>query len=235
MQRAIEDFIETVGRVPEASQHKLRYHDTDICRYANAIMRCCQYLRSTHSRRQEQQPSPVGVEMDVFCLAHALHIWRRQMHLWMALYNSARVAVLVGDNTPHAPAPAEKFSGKEKLQIAILTNARCKGPVSTSQVRKLLKYFFQKEGMADPAAAIRQVVDDLLQVGLVQKTEKRPSKDDGGDQSQEQAPEPVPKRARVGGGHPIIWLCRTTWQEIQACAQCMDRVAQLKLSADHFA
>ena len=36
VQRAIEDFIETVGRVPEASQHKLRYHDTDICRYANA-------------------------------------------------------------------------------------------------------------------------------------------------------------------------------------------------------
>ena len=171
VQRAIEDFIQTVGRMPAASQHKLRYHDTDICRYANVIMRCCQYLRSTHSRRRGRQPSPVGVEMDVFCLAHALHIWRRQMHLWMAFYNPAKVGVLVGENAPPVPVPTETFAGNEKLQIAILTNARCRDPISVSRVRELLKYFFQNEGVADSAAVVRQVVDDLLQVGLLQKTQ----------------------------------------------------------------
>ena len=232
VQRAIEDFIQTVGRMPAASQHKLRYHDTDICRYANAIMRCCQYLRSTHSHRHEQQPSPVGVEMDVFCLAHALHIWRRQMHLWMAFYNPAKVAVLVGENAPPVPVPTETFAGNEKLQIAILTNDRCRDPISVSRVRELLKYFFQNEGVADSAAVVRQVVDDLLQVGLLQRTQKRaahgsPSREDSCDGGREQAPEPAPGRACV--------VRRTAWGQIQDSPQCMARLARLQLTAAHFA
>ena len=232
VQRAIEDFIETVGRMPAASQHKLRYHDTDICRYANVIMRCCQYLRSTHSHRRGRQPSPVGVEMDVFCLAHALHIWRRQMHLWMAFYNPAKVGVLVGENAPPVPVPTETFAGNEKLQIAILTNARCRDPISVSRVRELLKYFFQNDGVADSAAVVRQVVDDLLQVGLLQKTQKRaahgsPAREDGRDGGREQAPEPVRGRACV--------VCRTVWEQIQDSPQRMARLARLQLTAAHFA
>ena len=81
----------------------------------------------------------------------------------MAFYNPAKVGVLVGENAPPVPVPTETFAGNEKLQIAILTNARCRDPISVSRVRELLKYFFQNEGVADSAAVVRQVVDDLLQ------------------------------------------------------------------------
>ena len=220
VQRAIEDFIQTVGRI------------TDICRYANAIMRCCQYLRSTHSHRQEQQPSPVKVEMDVFCLAHALHIWRRQMHLWMAFYNPAKVAVLVGEKcSTHACADRD-LRWKREAADSHSDKCQMQRPHLCFPGARAAEVLFQNEGVADPAAVVRQVVDDLLQVGLLQKTQKRaahgsPSREDGRDGGREQAPEPAPGRACV--------VRRTAWEQIQDSPQCMACLARLQLTAAHFA
>ena len=87
--QGIYDFLhENHENVEEPIQQKLRYTDTDVARYANAAMRCRQYAEARRALALDRIVDEPAVEMTIFDLGHALHIWRRQMCLWFAFYRS---------------------------------------------------------------------------------------------------------------------------------------------------
>ena len=64
-------------------REKLQFADTDIMRLANAQMRMCQYARSKTPLPPEEG-TPGRVQISIYELAHALHAWKRQIHLHIA-------------------------------------------------------------------------------------------------------------------------------------------------------
>ena len=86
--RAIDDFVNSASLNMYFAQ-KLRWADTDLSRYANACMRMRQFIeykkRAAHDRSRRASvgmEKPEQVTMGICDLAHALHMWRRQMHVW---------------------------------------------------------------------------------------------------------------------------------------------------------
>ena len=58
-------------------------------------MRCRQYAEARRALALDRIIDEPAVEMTIFDLGHALHIWRRQMCLWFAFYRSKQVQALV--------------------------------------------------------------------------------------------------------------------------------------------
>ena len=79
----IEQFLDENEELEQLIREKLQFADTDIMRLANAQMRMCQYARSRTQLPPEPGP-PRRVEISIHELAHALHAWKRQIHLHIA-------------------------------------------------------------------------------------------------------------------------------------------------------
>ena len=154
--QAISDFLQEHHRdVEDPIQQKLRYADTDLARYANAAMRCRQFAESMRSDAEAGTTGDQDVQMSIFDLGHALHIWHRQMCLWFAFFRSKQVESLGGPKPlPSSGSRDVPLDAEMKLQRAILSNPRCAGRTSTAQLRTILKYHFQKEKEKDPAKKI---------------------------------------------------------------------------------
>ena len=81
--KGIEQFLDENEELEQLIREKLQFADTDIMRLANAQMRMCQYARSRTQLPPEPGP-PRRVEISIHELAHALHAWKRQIHLHIA-------------------------------------------------------------------------------------------------------------------------------------------------------
>ena len=119
--QGISDFLhENHKNVEEPIQQKLCYADTDVARYANAAMRCRQYAEARRALALDRMIDEPAVEMTLFDLGHALHIWRRQMCLWFAFPRPKQVQalVLVGPKAvPDVKTPGlADLDAKMKLQ-----------------------------------------------------------------------------------------------------------------------
>merc|ERR1712216_439134 len=79
----IEQFLDENEDLEQLIREKLQFADTDIMRLANAQMRMCQYARSKTPLPPEEG-TPGRVQISVYELAHALHAWKRQIHLHIA-------------------------------------------------------------------------------------------------------------------------------------------------------
>ena len=89
-----------------------------LTRYANAAMRCRQYAEARCALALDRIIDEPAVEMTIFDLGHALHVWRRQMSLWFAFYRSKQVQALVGPKAvPDVKTPGlADLDAKMKLQ-----------------------------------------------------------------------------------------------------------------------
>ena len=232
--QAISDFLqENHGNIEEPIQQKLRYADTDVARYANAAMRCRQYAEARRALALARTMDEPAVEMTIFDLGHALHIWRRQMCLWFAFYRSKQVEALVGPKAvPEVQTPGlADLDAKMKLQRIILSNPRCAGPTSTAHIRQFLKYHFQKEREERPAKYILAAVRDLLNVGIVE--EQAPKlKDKKSAKSKEAAPKSEPRGPP--GGHAVLYYKKCAWEDLLTNSEAQDMIAKLQLSANNF-
>ena len=81
--KGIEQFLDENEELEQLIREKLQFADTDIMRLANAQMRMCQYARSKTPLPPEEG-TPGRVQISVYELAHALHAWKRQIHLHIA-------------------------------------------------------------------------------------------------------------------------------------------------------
>ena len=182
-----------------------------------------------------------AVEMTIFDLGHALHIWRRQMCLWFAFYRSKQVQALVRPKAvPDVKPPGlADLDAKMKLQRVILSNPRCAGPTSTAHIRSVLKYHFQKEKEEKPAKFVLAAVKDLLKVGILQEVDKK--------EVEEQAPKLKDKKSAKSkeatlkseprgppGGHAVLYYQTCAWEGLLTNSEAQDMIAKLQLSANDF-
>ena len=172
------------------------------------------------SSRDDRIIDEFAVEMTIFDLGHALHIWRRQMCLWFAFYRSKQVQALVGPKAvPDVKTPGlADLDAKMKLQRVILSNPRCAGPTSTAHIGSVLKYHFQKEKEEKPAKYVLAAVKDLLKVGILQEVDKK--------EVEEQAPKLKDKKSAKSkeatlkseprgppGGHAVLYYQTCAWED----------------------
>lgn len=241
--QAIADFLSDYHEdVEEPIQQKLRYADTDVARYANAAMRCRQFAESKRMAALGQTVGDPGVEMTIFDLGHALHIWHRQMCLWFAFYRSKQVMALASPKLVPDPRSRDvpELDAKLKLQRAILSNPRCSGPTSTSTLRATLKYFFQKEKEKDPAKKILGAVRGLLKLGILKEVEKaevdarRGTDHKGAVKRKISKPKDDGKNSQSQGGHVVLFYRKCTWEELQPNSEAQEFIAKLQLSSNHF-
>ena len=230
--QAISDFLQEHHRdVEDPIQQKMRYADTDLARYANAAMRCRQFAESMRSDAGAGTSEDQDVQMSIFDLGHALHIWHRQMCLWVAFFRSKQVESLGGSKPlPNASSrDVVPLDAEMKLQRVILSNPRCAGVVSTAMIRPLLKYHFQKEKEKDPAKKIVTAVRKLMTMGILKEIEKtqldqKVQEEKGGK-----------RKADPLGGHVVLYYRKATWEELLSNPEAQEYIAQLELGANHFA
>lgn len=197
-------------------------------------MRCRQYSEARCALALDRIIDEFAVEMTIFDLGHALHIWRRQMCLWFAFYRSKQVQALVGPKAvPDVKTPGlADLDAKMKLQRVILSNPRCAGPTSTAHIRSVLKYHFQKEKEEKP-------VKDLSKVGILQEVDKK--------EVEEQAPKLKDKKSAKSkeatlkseprgppGGHAVLYYQTCAWEDLLTNSEAQDMIAKLQLSANDF-
>ena len=171
------------------------------------------------------------VQMSIFDLGHALHIWHRQMCLWFAFFRSKQVESLGGPK----PLPSSgsrdvlPLDAEMTLQRAILSNPHCARPTSTAQLRTILKYHCRKEKEKDPAKKIVAAVRKLMKMGILKEIEKT-------ELDQKAQEEKIGKRKKDAlGGHVVLYFRKATWEELLSNPEAQEHIAQLELGANHFA
>ncbi|CAL1129274.1 unnamed protein product [Cladocopium goreaui] len=228
------DFFGWMGRVA-SNQDKDHYFD----KFALPVLR--KALQGPSALALDRIIDEFAVEMTIFDLGHALHIWRRQMCLWFAFYRSKQVQALVGPKAvPDVKPPGlADLDAKMKLQRVILSNPRCAGPTSTAHIRSVLKYHFQKEREEKPAKFVLAAVKDLLKVGILQEVDKK--------EVEEQAPKLKDKKSAKSkeatlkseprgppGGHAVLYYQTCAWEGLLTNSEAQDMIAKLQLSANDF-
>ena len=115
----IEQFLDENEDLEQLIREKLQFADTDIMRLANAQMRMCQYARSKTPLPPEEG-TPGRVQISVYELAHALHAWKRQIHLHIAhtkwdAVNGPRPALATLRALPATPVSLDDMTCKRIL------------------------------------------------------------------------------------------------------------------------
>ena len=197
-------------------------------------MRCRQYAEARCALALDRIIDEPAVEMTIFDLGHALHVWRRQMCLWFAFYRSKQVQALVGPKAvPDVKTPGlADLDAKMKLQRVILSNLRCAGPTSTPHIRSVLKYHFQKEKEEKPAKYVLAAVKDLLKVGILRGVDKK--------EVEEQAPKLKDKKSAKSkeatlkseprgppGGHAVLYYQKCAWKDLLTNSETQDMIASI--------
>ena len=198
-------------------------------------MRCRQYAEARRALALDRIVDEPAVEMTIFDLGHALHIWRCQMGLWFAFYRSEQV---VGPKAmPDVKTPGLiDLDAKMKLQRIILSNPRCADLTSTAYIRSVLKYHFQKEKEEKPAKYILAIVKDLLKVGILREVDKKEWKNRRPNLRTRKVARATPKSELRGppGGHAVLYYQKCAWENLLTNSEAQDMIAKLQLNANDF-
>jgi hypothetical protein len=178
--QAIKDWLavpENKAKISKWLPYKLRYNDTDVCRYATFNMRVVQALTSLTTNVQDA-PSVDRREPEVVELMYALHRWRRQMQIWTGYLRmmSAKKESVPG---PDAITPKSAvLTGLDLLKHTLLRKVVPGAEHTTSNARKWVKDLqyvrnaakkasLDAEASFDLAGQVRQAVREMQTKGIV--------------------------------------------------------------------
>jgi hypothetical protein len=238
---------------------KLRFADTDLCKFANVAMRSRQYCTSL-----TKTPAPaVQNQWNVYDQACAIHHWLRQTELHHGFYVwYARQPSLSSRghanrlNGPREPQGRPEFdpppdaddnaddikTGKQFevglthelwLQRVIITKTHGTQNLQTDKLLQTLKHPMKNRRVAEPAKAIKEAVGAPCNAKILERLgdEKSTAETAAGAPSQSSQ---TSKPRKAAGGWEVIHCRKRPWSAIQQEECAKDLATRLKLSPDLF-
>lgn len=213
MQQGVGDFCDEAADINELFEQKLGFHDTDLSKLTNVNMRMCQYLESKAAFAQGYNAAD-RCEMSLYELAHAAAGWVRQLEWHHGLY----IADLA-DEAAHGmrrcrpgQSGQPNLSNEAFCQRELLQDARCRGQVSTKDVRAWVRNKLTSRGVQDAKTCIANALQGLVDAGIVVEIAE-----DG--------------RRR---GRQTKKFQKQPWAQIENHQPARELLQQLSVSADHF-
>ena len=245
--QARDSWIASRPDLPAHFLQKLLFADTDITRLANVAMRKSQFLQDTISARSEiyldAGSASSRQDISVHELAHALHSWRRQLHLHWSLYSwDQRCGPFAGGNTSGAGAVGGRpvLSTPDALQKLLLSNARVSGSyVSAADARRWCKHFFKSNNVLEGSKMLKAAVKELHVAGILEMHEgQNAAAEPGGapavEEDADDVDDAVEERPRLRGGHITYQFRKRLWSEISTNDEAVARLGRLRVSHDVF-
>ena len=205
MLQAVDDFIASQPCLNRFFVEKLKFTDTDLCKFANVAMRMRQYCESL-SNVIDAIHSHAGAAWSVYDVAYAFHNWRRQL-----AYHHGRYLKHAEQRSGPAGAPERAFSDMEQLQQKLLRDHRFSPGVNASTTDMRLWVKNRVATTASLSGRIREAVQDLLERGVVEAAD-----------------------GAARRGHPVICTRKRPWSEIQADPVATELLQHLRVGAAAF-
>ena len=151
--------------------------------------------------------------------------------LWEFQLNSAH-AGLAFEDPDLRRVGLNALSAEQKLQRGLLVSRKWHdGKATTKSLREGLRADFRKLGFQKQASAIVDTARALIKLGLLEESAAAaPPIDD--EVAQDAGDEPKAKRARKGGGWPMLTLKKPSWQQLDEAAR--KNASELQVGPDTF-
>ena len=227
----IEQFLDENEDLEQLIREKLQFADTDIMRLANAQMRMCQYARSKTPLPPEEG-TPGRVQISIYELAHALHAWKRQIHLHIAhtkwdAVNGPRPALATLRALPATPVSLDDMTCK----LILADNRFLSGMAfGTHTARKWVRHKLAGKGETDVQSRVHAAIIRAADAGVLRIVPLEEAI------APRIADEPADGNALTPRQHGrrVVYFQKLPWADIEGSQDAMDFVSAMGLSADKF-
>jgi hypothetical protein len=166
---------------------KLKYVSSDLLKFANAAMRMSQFLASLSSA-PDAQSTHQRCKVNVYEMAHALWMWRRQVHIHWCYYTTMEAQSLESDGSEKALAKKleqgiackrphdEVLEGLDLFKFEILHDDRSKEKFSTKDARVWVRNKKVFRGVTDMSEKIKEACDELVTADVLVKVDGEEAK-----------------------------------------------------------